>query len=576
MRTLFYGDNLEIMRKYLKDETVDLIYLDPPFNSKADYNLLFKEESGERSVSQIKAFTDFWHWDLSASTAYYELMHGNKTPSNVSTAIEALVRLLGQNDMSAYLVMMAIRLLEMRRILKSTGSIYLHCDPTASHYLKIVIDSIFGPENFKNEIIWRRHGSNNSANRFGPIHQTILFYGKSKETIYYHPKGPYTNGYVHDFFTKEDQYGRFRLVPLTGAGVRSGESGKEWRGYNPTNGGRHWAIPEYLKRKYRDSTGKTLDESTTQEQLDLLDSIGMIYWGKDAKIPNYKFYLRDAEGAPLQDIWAYQPGTEGCVFGNPDVAIDQDVMWLTGTNQEILGYPTQKPLGLLERIIRASSKEGDVVFDPFCGCGTTVHAAQKLGRDWIGIDITHLAINLVRNRLQDAFRIKVEVEGEPRDLEGAKNLAIDDRFQFQWWALSLVGARPFGGERKKGPDRGIDGVIYNPKGKNESYYGIVQVKSGHVKSGDIRDFRGTTEREKADYGIFISLENSTDEMRREAMSAGFLKTVWDENMQKIQILTIEELMNGRKPDLPSKPEVFEKARKEKTDKDRSGGNTTLD
>lgn len=532
MGKLFYGDNLEIMRRHIKDESVDLIYLDPPFNSKANYNVLFKEKSGEQSVSQIKAFTDFWHWDLSASTAYHELMHGSDTPANVSTAIEAIVRLLEQNDMSAYLVMMAIRLLEMKRVLKPTGSIYLHCDPAASHYLKILLDTIFGASNFRNEIVWKRTSGHSDSGTYGKSHDVILFYSRDEKIIWNKQYQTHDDNYIKSHYRYLSSDGRkYRTDNLTATGLSGGGYDYEWNGVR-----RIWRCPIETMKK--------------------LDSDGRIHYTKSG-VAEFIRYLDEMKGTPLQDVWV-------------------DISPINSQASERLGYPTQKPIALLERIIETSSDKGDVVLDPFCGCGTAVHASQKLGREWIGIDITHLAINLVRNRLKDAFGINVEVEGEPKDIEGAKALKEIDPFQFQWWALSLIGARPAGGERKKGSDRGIDGVLYNPKGKGESYYGIIQVKGGHVKSGDIRDFRGTIEREKADYGIFITLENPSEDMKREALTAGFLTTLWSENMQKIQIFTVEELMSGRKPDLPSRSEVFEKAQREKAAKNKSGRNTTLD
>lgn len=577
MGKLYYGDNLHILKTYIKDETVDLIYLDPPFNSKADYNVLFKEVSGEMSASQIRAFTDTWKWNEESVLTFLKIIQDPAIPSTVKNAIESVVKLLGHNDMSAYLVMMTIRLVELKRILKPTGSIYLHCDPTASHYLKVLMDAVFDPWNFRNEIIWKRTGSNNSARRFGPVHQTILFYSKSADYYFSFPTGPYTIGYVNDFYKENDERGKFRISMLTGPGIRHGDSGKEWKGYNPTNAGRHWAISEYLKEKYKKLTGKDISDLTTQEQLDLLDEIGLIYWGRNANVPNYKFYLEDAPGIPYQDIWAYQPGTRGAVYGHPDIGIDEDVKWLTGTDKEMLGYPTQKPVGLLERIIKASSREGDVILDPFCGCGTTIHAAQKNNREWIGIDITHLAINLIKHRLKDAFGIVPEVIGEPEDHGGAIELANQDRFQFQFWALSLIGATPLYDEKKKGADRGIDGIIYNPvKMLKKLYKGYVQVKSGHVKSGDIRDFRGTIERDKVDYGVFLTLEEPTEPMRSEALEAGFFKTEWTHDIPKIQILTIKDIFDGKQPTYPFPSDNYTSAEKEVKSPRKRGSSKKLE
>ena len=551
MGKLYYGDNLEIMRNHVRDESIDLIYLDPPFNSQSNYNVLFKEKSGELSVSQIKAFGDFWHWDLQSSLTYDELVTGANVPQSLSKAVKAIVDLLGQNDLSAYLVMMAIRLVEMKRILKKTGSIYLHCDPTASHYLKVIMDQIFRPENFRNEITWQRTSAHNDPNKYGNIADTILFYTKSDDYTWNVQYTQYSEKYIENFFTNQDERGKYQLHDLTGPGKTEGESGKAWKNYNPSDRGRHWGIPSLLRREL-----KIPDEVGIIEALELMEKAGRIVWSKNG-VPRWKEYLADMPGVPLQNIWT-------------------DIPPVSSQSNERLGYPTQKPLALLERIIQASSNKGDLVMDPFCGCGTAIHAAQKLGRDWIGIDITHLAINLIRNRIQDAFRITVEVEGEPKDLEGAKALKEIDAFQFQWWALSLIGARPVGDERKKGSDRGIDGVIYNPRGKGQHYYGIVQVKSGHVKSGDIRDFRGTIEREKADYGIFITLEDPSEPMRSEALEAGFIKNAFGENIQRIQIATIADLLNGIKPEMPARASAFEEAERETSGKNTRGANRTLD
>jgi site-specific DNA-methyltransferase (adenine-specific) len=551
MGKLYYGDNLEIMRNHIKDESIDLIYLDPPFNSQSNYNVLFKEKSGELSVSQIKAFSDFWHWDLQSSLTYDELVTSSGIPQSVSRAIKAIVDLLGQNDLSAYLVMMAIRLVEMRRLLKYTGSIYLHCDPTASHYLKIIMDQVFRPENFRNEITWQRTSAHNDPKKYGNIADIILYYTKSENYTWNAQYTQYSEKYVENFFRYKDERGKYSLHDLTGPGRTAGESGKAWRKYDPSIRGRHWAIPSLVRNELRvpDSVG-------IMEALEIMEQNGRIVWSKN-DVPRWKEYLADMPGVPLQNLWT-------------------DIPPVSSQSNERLGYPTQKPLALLERIINASSNKGGIVLDPFCGCGTAIHAAQKLGRDWIGIDITHLAINLIRNRIQDAFHISVEVEGEPKDLEGARALKDIDTFQFQWWALSLIGARPVGDERKKGADRGIDGVVYNPKGKGQHYYGIVQVKSGHVKSGDIRDFRGTIEREKADYGIFITLEEPSDPMKAEALEAGFIKNAFGENVRKIQIVTIADLLKGMKPDMPARATVFVEADRESEKKNTAGTNMTLD
>ena len=575
--TLYYGDNLSILREYIPDESIDLIYLDPPFNSNRTYNVLFKDESGRESEAQIAAFDDTWHWGPDAENTYYELI--TEGSQEVVDMIGALRVFIGTNQMMAYLVMMAIRLCELHRVLKPTGSIYLHCDPTASHYLKIVMDSIFGVNFFKSEIIWRRTGSHNSAKRFGPIHDTILFYGKSKKTLFEQVKTPYTVQYIENFFKEEDSIGKYQSVSLTGPGVRKGDSGKPWKGYNPTDVGRHWQPASYLYSKFNQMTGDNLGDYDLIKRLEILDSVGLIHYGKKkGSVPRYKYYLEDAAGVPLQDIWAYQPGTKGCIYGDEDTSVDEDVKWLSASDAERLGYPTQKPLGLLERIILSSCPEDGWILDPFCGCGTAVAAAEKLGRRWIGIDITHLAIGLQKLRVEDMFGLQsgkdYQVIGEPKSVKAAQQLAKDNRFQFEWWALSLVkatatGATPGSKRGQKGRDRGIDGVINfidSVRGKPKRV--LVQVKSGKVGVKYIRDLRGTIEREFAEIGVLITMQQPTRDMEVEAVTAGFYESeLWQEKYPRLQILTITQLFEGANVKMPPAYNTFKRAQKEKKQKE---------
>lgn len=463
--------------------------------------------------------------------------------------------------MLAYLSMMAVRLIQMRRVLRPTGSIYLHCDPTASHYLKLLMDAIFGVENFRNEIIWRRTGSNNSAKGFGPIHQTILFYSKSEEVYFSYPKGPYTKDYVENFFKDTDERGRYQSVALTGPGTRTGDSGKPWRGYDPTDVGRHWQPASYLYDKYRALTGQDLVQFPLIERLTKLDEAGLIHWGKEKRVPRYKQYLDDTSGVPFQDIWAYQPGTTGCVFGNPEVGIDEEVKWLSTGDKEREHYPTQKPEGLLERIITASTQKGDTVLDPFSGCGTTIAAAQKLGRRWIGIDITYLAIGLIEQRLRRTYGGSVtstyEVFGKPQTVADARSLAeLPDsgRYQFQYWALDQVDATYL---EKKGADRGVDGRKFfrlPPSGKagrqGEVHSILIQAKSGRVERRDIATLIGDMAREDV-IGVLITLEDPTEPMIREAASAGRYSPpdplgAGSTTYPRVQILTIQDLLERRR------------------------------
>jgi site-specific DNA-methyltransferase (adenine-specific) len=505
-RALYFGDNLDVLRESIADASVDLVYLDPPFNSQRSYNLLFKSPGGHESDAQITAFEDTWHWAEQAAREYEQLLHQPNT--HVAEMMRAFRAFLGENDVMAYLTMMANRLLELHRVLKPTGSLYLHCDPTASHYLKIVLDGVFGKENFKNEIIWKRTSAHSSAIRYGPVHDVLFFYSKSEKFIWNHVYQPFDQEYLDTFFDQKDEDGnRWKRTDLTGAGTRQGPSGEPWRGIDVKAKGRHWGfLPE------------TLDE---------LDCKGRIHWpAKKDGMPRLKQYPEDLPGVPLQDVWS-------------------DIRPMHNLAKERLGYPTQKPLALLERIIQASSNEGDVVLDPFCGCGTAVHAAEKLKRAWIGIDITHLAISLIEKRLRDAFgkELPFEVHGTPKDLAGAANLAQRDKYQFQWWACSLVNAQPYQG-RKKGADRGIDGLDWFRDDNTAAKKVVVSVKGGeHVSVAMVRDLRGVMEREQAEIGLFVTLAEPNQAMIAEAASAGFYhSTAYNQDWPRVQILTVKGLL----------------------------------
>ncbi len=531
--TLFYGDNLEILREYVSDESIDLIYLDPPFNSSRSYNVLFRNEAGKESEAQITAFDDTWHWGESAEQTYHDLI--TQGQPQVSKMIAALRDFVGTNQMMAYLVMMAARLVELHRVLKPTGSLYLHCDPTASHYLKIVLDAVMGPENYRNEIVWRRQSAHSDAKtKFPDVTDTILFYAKSKQAEFRPQYGEHDQKYIAKFYRFDDQDGRgpYRLGDMASPNPRPNMM-YEWMGFPwPAKGWRY----------QRETMQKLHDE-------------GRIHYPRrpdgsfdTTKRPALKRYLNEREGSIIPNVWA-------------------DIQSLHSSHAERLGYPTQKPLALLERIIQASSNQGDIVLDPFCGCGTAIAAAEKLGRKWAGIDITHLAISLIKYRLHDMFPdVQYQVIGEPGSLGGAQQLALDSRYQFQWWALSLVKARPLGGqatEGKKGKDQGVDGVItFVDEAGGKPKQILAQVKSGKVKSGDIRDLRGAIEREKAAMGVFVTLEHPSPEMKKEAVSAGFYHSPgWNQDYPKIQILTIEQLLDGEAVKMPPTSITFKQAPK---------------
>ncbi|MEO6805221.1 MAG: DNA methyltransferase [Edaphobacter sp.] len=509
---LYYGDNLEVLHDYIPDQSVDLIYLDPPFNSRQDYNVLFAEKDGSRSASQITAFKDTWEWNEEAARSYEEVIEQG---GRVADAMRAFRTLLGGSDMLAYLAMMAPRLVELRRVLKETGSIYLHCDPTASHYLKLLMDAIFGAQNFKNEVIWKRSDAHSDgkqgATHMGRVHDVILYYSKGDSpkfnTLYTPlPDSTQERWYRH---VEEGTGRRYNKADITGPGGASkGNPHYEWKGIT-----RYWRF-----KKSR------MEEMEAEGRL-VYSKSGMVY---------QKRYLDESKGVSIQDLW-------------------EDIAMLRGIhlNSERLGYPTQKPEVLLERILQTSSNEGDVVLDPFCGCGTTVQVAQKLNRRWIGIDITHLAIGLIKTRLDDAFTPEVrktyEVIGEPTDVAGAAQLAEENKYQFQYWALGLCGARPAEGI-KKGADRGIDGRLYfHDDRSGDSKQIIFSVKGGHnIGVSEVRDLIGVLQREKAEIGVYISFEEPTKPMQKEAAEAGFYTSQDGSRYPRLQLLTIKDLLEGNK------------------------------
>jgi DNA modification methylase len=532
---LYYGDNLAVLREHIKDETVDLVYLDPPFNSNQDYNVLFAEKGGTKAAAQIKAFGDTWEWNSAAAESFEMAVEKG---GRVAQAMLAFKTFLGQSDMLAYLSMMAPRLVELRRVLKPTGSIYLHCDPTASHYLKMLMDAVFGPTQFVNEIIWKRSSAHSDAKQgaqhYGRVTDTLLFYSKSDERTWNQLHAPYDEAYVERDYRRVDKDGRrYRIDNLQGpGGAAKGNPFYEVMG---------------VKRYWRYS----------KEKMQALIKQGRVIQTKPGAVPQYKRYLDEMPGVPIQNLWT-------------------DIPVINNRSNEKLGYPTQKPEALLERIISTSSNEGDVVLDPFCGCGTTIAAAQKLKRAWVGIDITHLAISLIKSRLLDAYGTKAayKVIGEPADDAGAAQLAKDDPYQFQWWALGLVGARPV--EKKKGADQGIDGRLYfhdEPvSGKTKQI--ILSVKGGGTSVKDVRDLRGVIDREKAEQGVLITLQEPTKPMTAEAADAGFYESPgWKKKYPRLQVVTIEELLDGKGINRPPAANVtFKQAPKAK---EKTGDQLTL-
>ena len=459
--TLFYGDNLNVLREQIPDESVDLIYLDPPFKSNATYNILFRDESGDAPPSQIEAFDDTWHWGPDSEHALAELLGADSAAPQAGELLEALVRALGRNQMTAYLAMMSVRLVELHRVLKTSGSIYLHCDPTAGHSLKMLLDAVFGAQRFQNEIVWRYRRWPAKQPRFQRMHDTIFFYtkGAEKPRVFNQP-------YEELPPSTRKRFGSRRQVADFSSGHRR--------------------------------PGQTDEESP---------------------------------GAPMSDVW--------------------EIGIIAPSARERVGYDTQKPLALLRRIIEASSDAGDLILDPFCGCGTAMVAAEELGRQWCGIDITHLAIGLVEDRLRE-LNTPARVIGAPEDMISARDVAARSALQFEAWAITrLDGFRP---NAKQTGDAGIDGRMrFANVGTGRREYGLVvaQVKSGAVNRGYLDAFVTALDRANADLGVFITLETLGPRhgAHAEAARAGSVR-IGDRDYEKIQLWSIEDWFAGRRPELP--------------------------
>jgi len=550
MKQLYFGDCLDILKNLSTkhpDGFIDLIYIDPPFNSKRDYNVLFESMDMTNTKAQREAFADTWS-NVSFTDAIDELEYLNL---DLHGFLQALRKVVSDSTI-AYISTMAIRIHYMHKVLKDTGSFYLHCDPEMSHYLKIICDIIFGKKNFKNEIIWKRTSSHNLIKRYGPIHDVILFYSKSNDFLFNILKLEYTENQSKRF-SFSDEFGNYKRADITGSGTRNGYSGMEWNGYDPTAKGRHWGIPRSLKLAF-----DIPNDLNSIETLNLLDKKGVILHAENKNnLPGYKNYIHLSRGHSLQDLFVDINPTKG---------------------KESLGYPTQKPLALMERIIEASTNKGDVVADFFCGCGTTIAAANKLGRNWIGADISHLAIKLILNRLTDPLTEKakkkflstIEIDGFPKDIDSAKQLAKSDQlldkqshhgaFDFQHWVVEFL----LGGIRnpKEIADGGWDGYIIFPKNNNEKGRVLIEVKSGNVNVKNVREFIQVINKQDADIGVFACFEDQlTKPMEKAAKEVGKYKPY---NFDKIQILTIEDIFDEREIKMPAGVEssIFKQSTKD--------------
>lgn len=527
LNRLFYGDNLDVMKASIATESVDLVYLDPPFNSNRSYNVLFKHKTGNEAQAQIEAFNDTWTWSQEAERTYQELIRGGAA-AKVADAIEAMRRLVGDNDLLAYLVMMTPRLVELHRVLKPTGTLYLHCDPTASHYLKVMLDAIFGPEHFLGEIVWKRTSAHNRVTKFGPVHDVILTYARGESWTWNPQFVPYDQEYVdRDYRRIEENTGRrYRISDVTSN--RPGST-YEWKG-NPPPGNRYWAY--------------------SLESMEKFEAEGRLVYSRNG-YPQLKRYLDEMPGQMVQDVWT-------------------DIQPINNRAAERLGYPTQKPLALVERIIAASSNEGDVVLDPFCGCGTAVDAAQKLGRRWIGIDVTYLAVDLIDKRLKhtygDGVAESYEVVGIPRDVGGAHALFDRNPFDFERWAVSLIHGQP---NEKQVGDRGIDGVIRFHTGR-ETERALISVKGGRqLNPAMVRDLVGTVESQRAAMGVLITLDEPTRGMIEAVNHSGlWTNPANGQTFPKVQIMTVGDLLAGKRPTMPPPLMPYTQAQRRDEDVDQ--------
>ena len=488
---LYYGDNLDILRRKIRDETVDLCYIDPPFNSKRNYNQIYNRVGGE-DRAQAQAFIDTWVWDEHADLGYEEIIanEAGRFTAQLVDLVKGLRPVLGTGSLLAYLISMSLRLTEICRVLKPKGSFFLHCDPTASHYLKIILDAIFCPKegDFINEIVWCYNVGGKSKRHFARKHDIIFWYARSE-----------------DYFFDGTLSG---LKRETGTKSFGGKMGIDEDG-----------------RRYQDKLVKATGKY-------------------------YRYYLDDPK-IP-EDWWV-------------------DINSIQSQSEERLGYPTQKPEALLDRILRTCSKKDAVILDAYCGCGTTVIVAEKLERQWIGIDITYQSISVVLRRLEHAFGAKIlhqiKTDGVPQDMESAEALAHkkDDRLrkEFEKWAvLTYTNNRAIINE-KKGGDKGIDGIAFFKTGKTDNAKIIFQVKSGGVKRGDIATLRGDMGREEAALAVLITLEEPTGPMKAEAKSAGQYKHEdMGRSYDKISIVTVQDIVEkGKRLEIPMSLEVLKSAKK---------------
>ncbi|ANN98167.1 DNA methyltransferase [Mycobacteroides abscessus] len=514
---LYFGDNLEVLNEHVDDESVDLVYLDPPFNSNRNYSVIFgRNRADDESAAQIQAFEDTWRW-----THKTEKLHGSLTqsaPQRVADTLAGFYTLLDESEALAYLVNMTPRLMELHRVLKLTGTLYLHCDPTMSHYLKVLLDSIFDIQNYQNEIIWQRStGKSLQSKRLPSNHDVILGYSKTKSPKWidasaFQPYDEYDlDEKTRSKYRNRDADGRlYRLDSLI----------------NP-NHDRPNLTYEFL--------GVTRVWRWTRERMQKAYEDGIVVQTAPGRVPQMKRYLGEQRGRPLGDVWT-------------------DIPPINSRAAERLGYPTQKPLALIERLIKLTTEPGDVVLDPFCGCGTTVDAAQRLGRNWIGIDITQLAIDVIATRLNYTFGKDVfdniKVSGIPKDLRGAQALFDLSPLEFETWAVTMINAEP---NRKQVADKGVDGVARFPLGgKGQIGKLIVSVKGGkNVGPSAVRDLSGAIQARNAQMGVLITMTKATRGVTDAINHGGvFTHPGNGQSYPRLQHITVAELLARKRPEVP--------------------------
>ena len=546
LNKVYYGDNLEVLRKYIKDETIDLCYIDPPFNSKRNYNQIYNN-LGKEDKAQAQAFVDTWTWDTMAEEGFAEITsnyNGVFTKQSIELII-GLSKVLGKGSLLAYLISMTLRIAEIYRVLKDTGSFYFHCDPTASHYLKIIIDAIFCAKggDFRNEIIWERTNAHNiKSNYFGRTHDIIFFYSKSNNYTWNQLYSDYSEAQLSRY--KKDENGRlYKAENLT---MTSNTRNFNWRGTLPP-ANRGWgASIDKLEQWYKE--GKILLKKDGSPRMDGL-----------------KIYLDELKGKLLNDNW-------------------YDIDRVGNTSNERLGYPTQKPEALLERIIKASTNEGDLILDAYCGCGTTIAVAERLKRNWIGIDITYQSVSVMLKRLEDHYGKScidnISLHGVPKDFESAEMLANkkDDRVrkEFEKWAVLTYSNNRAMINEKKGGDKGIDGIAYmvdsNEQGENEIKPIIFSVKSNQTLSPSvIRDLNGTIERENAAMGYLITLYPMNNLVKESKDYGVYKNKLTGMDYKRIEVININEILEGKRLNVPTSLEVLKKAeRKAKENQEEMG------